>query len=163
MPIGILFIMRNPLPKFPSAAYLNELIATYFTYIEVEASVGENQDNEVKEKSKQKSSNKQPEPATITGLALHLGFNSREQFEQYETKGKFATCIKRARLQIETIYEKKLHQQSSAAGAIFALKALGWNEKAESKNLNTSTIKTLRVTIIECGPKPAGSEKEVDL
>ena len=65
-----------------------------------------------------------PEPPTITGLALFIGFNSRQEFEDHEKKPRFAPALKRARLKIEAEYEKKL-PLTSAAGAIFALKSLG--------------------------------------
>ncbi|MDB5115948.1 MAG: hypothetical protein JWQ79_1440 [Mucilaginibacter sp.] len=62
---------------------------------------------------------------------------------------------------MEAAYEKKLHYQSST-GAIFALKSLGWNEKAENEK-SASLAKTIKVKIIESGPQPASSEKEVIL
>jgi hypothetical protein len=99
-------------------------------------------------------------PATIAGLALFLGFDSRQAFDDQEVKGKFAAILKRARLRIEAVYEKKLHQQSSS-GAIFALKNLGWNEASGAKT--TNAIKVLKVKIVAAGPKLAANEKEVTL
>ena len=100
-----------------------------------------------------------PEPPTITGLALFIGFNSRQEFEDHEKKPRFAPALKRARLKIEAEYEKKLHL-TSAAGAIFALKSLGWNDDKETIN---PTLKTLEIKIIETGPSLAQTEKEVAL
>ena len=62
---------------------------------------------------------------TITGLAYHLGFESRQSFYAYEGKEAFSYTIKSARLRVEANYEKMLHKQS-CAGAIFALKNFGW-------------------------------------
>jgi hypothetical protein len=140
MPNGILNIMKLPIKKFHAEEALNQLIESYFATITDQTNIT------------------QP---TITGLALYLGFNSREEFEAYINKGKFAHLIKRACLQIEAIYEKKLIQPSPS-GAIFALKSLGWNEKPEEKT-NDGKSKTLKVKIIESGPKPADNEKEVTL
>lgn len=70
------------------------------------------------------------ERATITGLALYLGFASRQSFYDYEKDGEFSYCIKRARLRIESIYESALHG-TSPTGAIFALKNFGWSDKQE--------------------------------
>jgi hypothetical protein len=101
-------------------------------------------------------------PPTLSGLSYFLGFESREAFADYETNGKFSSLLKRARLRIEIAYEKKLHHQSSA-GAIFALKSMGWNEKADDKTGNGPIFKTLTVEVIETGPALAATEKEVDL
>ena len=67
---------------------------------------------------------------TITGLALYLGFESRQSFYAYELKPDFSYTIKRSRLFIENEYEELL-QSGNVAGAIFALKNLGWSDKQE--------------------------------
>src|SRR5699024_8364940 len=67
---------------------------------------------------------------TITGLALHLGFESRQSFYDYEEREAFSYTIKRARLRVEHEYEKAL-RSASPAGPIFALKNLGWSDKQE--------------------------------
>ncbi|GAB2983947.1 hypothetical protein GCM10027049_21800 [Mucilaginibacter puniceus] len=144
--------MKNALPKFSSADELDKLVDAFFKQLEV------------KKRPAQKTGTiktAESKPATLTGLALHLGFHSREQFERYESKGKFAANLKRARLRIEAIYEKKLHQ-STFGGAVFALKNLGWADKSDTKH-TTPIIKTLKVTIVESGPSPANDEKEVTL
>ena len=109
----------------------------------------------------QKVWDRDPEPATITGLAFFIGFNSLEEFEAYESKGKFADTIKRARLQVETAYEKKLHYQSPT-GAIFALKSMGWNEKSDNEK-SIPAVKKIKIKIIETGPQPVSNEKDVTL
>jgi hypothetical protein len=67
---------------------------------------------------------------TITGLALWLGFESRQSIYDYEKEGDFSYTIKRARLRIEERYEQRLHG-NSPAGAIFALKNFGWTDRQE--------------------------------
>jgi len=79
---------------------------------------------------------------TITGLALHLGFESRQSFYDYENREntEYSYIIKRARLFIEHEYEKCLHG-TSPTGAIFALKNFGWKDKQETEltgSLNVS-------------------------
>ncbi|MFD0765206.1 terminase small subunit [Mucilaginibacter lutimaris] len=101
----------------------------------------------------------EPEPPTLSGLALFLGFNSRNEFETYERNGEFANHVKRARLRVEAEYEKKLHYQSST-GAIFMLKSLGWAEKPDGTLLN-EVPKSIRIEIVNPGLKLASSEKEV--
>jgi hypothetical protein len=72
-------------------------------------------------------------PATITGLALFLGFESRQSFYDYEERDGFSYTIKKARLRIENEYEMKL-SGNNVAGSIFALKNLGWKDKTEVDN-----------------------------
>lgn len=67
---------------------------------------------------------------TITGLAVHLGFESRQSFYDYEDKPKFTYTIKKARAFIEREYEQLL-QMGNASGAIFALKNFGWTDKSD--------------------------------
>lgn len=74
---------------------------------------------------------RQPEPATITGMALFLGFSSRQSIYDYEENGEFSYAIKSARLRVECEYEKRL-SGNSPTGAIFALKNLGWKDKTET-------------------------------
>src|SRR4051812_24686350 len=70
------------------------------------------------------------EAATITGIALWLGFESRQSFYDYEESEEFSYAIKRSRLKVEHEYELCLHKQSPT-GAIFALKNMGWKDKSE--------------------------------
>jgi len=70
------------------------------------------------------------DPATITGLALALGFCSRQSMYDYEKKEKFTYTIKNARLRVENSYEQHLFGKS-AGGAIFGLKNMGWSDKQE--------------------------------
>ena len=67
---------------------------------------------------------------TITGLCYHLGFSSRQSFYDMEDKEEFAYTIKKARLRIEMFYEGMLLSRVTA-GAIFALKNLGWSDRQE--------------------------------
>jgi len=105
---------------------------------------------------------REPEPATFAGLTLYLGFNSRQEFDDYEQNGAYAHLLKRAKLRIEASYERKLHNQSST-GAIFALKSMGWNERTDTISTAELLPKTIQIEIIETGPAPAATEKEVVL
>ena len=68
------------------------------------------------------------EKATITGLALFLGFVSRQSFADYSQRDKaFSDIIKRAKLAVENSYEK-----GGNAIDIFALKVMGWKETQDS-------------------------------
>ncbi len=81
------------------------------------------------------------EVPTITGLVIHLGFESRDAFYKYEKKVEFRYTVKRARLFIECEYEEQL-QHGNVVGAIFALKNMGWKDKTE-QDLNIITEQPL--------------------
>jgi len=80
-----------------------------------------------------------PDRITISGLAYHLGFESRQSFYDYEVKPEFSYTIKRARLFIENEYEKLLID-GNTTGAIFALKNFGWTDKQEVDLSGSVTI-----------------------
>ncbi len=147
-------------PAFTTATELINHIDAYFDHIDGEYHL-ENKPVKGHQQSlaeQKKICVREPEPATIAGLALFLGFSSRQAFDDYEQNGEFAHILKQGRLRVEAVYEKKLHQQSSA-GAIFALKSMGWNERTDAN----AVFKSITIEIIESGPKPAENEKEVIL
>jgi hypothetical protein len=108
----------------------------------------------------QKVWDREPEPATLSGLALAIGFTSINEMEAYEREGKFADIVKKARLKVEAEYEKRLHFQS-ATGAMFFLKSLGWDERHNDPLQEIPN--TIKIEIVDPGTKLAGTEKEVDL
>ncbi len=66
---------------------------------------------------------------TTTGLALWLGFKSRQSLYDYKEKKEYSYIIKKALLFIEMEYEQLLESKGST-GAIFALKNMGWSDKS---------------------------------
>jgi hypothetical protein len=110
----------------------------------------------------QKVWDREPQPATITGLALYLGFDSLNAFENYEQNGRFASLLKRARLQVENEYEKMLHCQP-ATGAIFALKSLGWMERSAKTTDEPLNNALLKIEIVMTGLAPTGTEQDVHM
>jgi hypothetical protein len=146
--------------KFKSITYLRFRISLYFTYIKgIFHFEDASETTKSKKTIKEKVWDRQPEPPTLTGLALHLGFNSLADFENYENTGEFGPELKRSRLRIEGEYEKKLHQQAPT-GAIFALKAMGWNERDSADDSNQSS-KIMTVNMVDTGVPLAGNEKDV--
>ncbi len=70
------------------------------------------------------------EKATVTGLALYLGFCTRASLDDYAEKSEeYLYVIKRAKLTVENSYEK-----SGQMFDIFALKNMGWKDKQEVEN-----------------------------
>lgn len=51
------------------------------------------------------------EPATWTGLALYLGFESRQSLQDYKSREGFSYPIKKALLRIEENYENPYFQR----------------------------------------------------
>jgi hypothetical protein len=77
---------------------------------------------------------------TITGLALSLGFESRQSIYDYEKDGRFSYIIKNARLRVEACYEGRLIYDNQPTGVIFALKNMGWKDRQEIDSTNTHSI-----------------------
>lgn len=146
---------------FTDAHSLERLIAAYFKHImgdyHWEDTLPDGKTNT--QTTRQKVWDREPEPPTLTGLVLYLGFDSRAAFERYEATGQFAATLKRGRLRIEAEYEKKLHQQAPS-GAIFALKNLGWNERDTAAD---EPATPLQIEIIDSGIPTAGDERDVML
>lgn len=69
------------------------------------------------------------EKATITGLALFLGFSCRDTLYDYAKNKEFSDIIKRAMLTVENSYET-----SATTFDMFALKNMGWIDKREIDN-----------------------------
>lgn len=104
---------------------------------------------------------KHTEPVTLTGLALYLGFTSKEAFDEYEQKKHYNEILINARFRVMAYYESRLHYPSPT-GAIYALKSMGWEEKVKTPQSSGKT-KSLTVNVIQSGPQTASSEKEVAL
>lgn len=82
-----------------------------------------------------------PRPLTITGLALALGFTSRQALLNYECKEEFVDTIKRAKAKVEQYAEERLFDRDGVNGAKFNLSNnfSGWSEKQQiDSNVNTT-------------------------
>lgn len=72
-------------------------------------------------------------PLTITGLALALGFTSRQALLNYQAKEEFVDTITRAKAVVEQYAEERLYDKDGANGAKFSLanNFEGWKEKQQ--------------------------------
>lgn len=115
-------------PKFDTVEALEERIIDYFESLIPESikRVIENEDGE-EETIKEMQL---PEPPTITGLALFLGFCDKKSLYDYRKKEEFSYSIRRALTVVENHYETTLNYKSPT-GAIFALKNMDWADKTE--------------------------------
>ena len=82
-------------------------------------------------------------PLTITGLALALGFTTRQSLLNYEGDPKFLDTIKRAKAKVEQYAEERLFDKDGVNGAKFNLSNnfKGWSEKQQiDSNVNLSPV-----------------------
>ncbi len=74
---------------------------------------------------------------TVTGLALALGFTSRQallNYEQGRGEGMFVDTVKKAKSKVERYIEQRLYE-NNPAGCIFNLKNnFGWKDKNETEH-----------------------------
>lgn len=72
-------------------------------------------------------------PLTITGLALALGFTSRQALLNYQAKEEFVDTVTRAKAKVEQYAEERLFDKDGANGAKFSLSNNfeGWREKQQ--------------------------------
>jgi len=147
---------------FSSAKALDALIAQYFEHIEGGDEVVKTKATARKPKNAgEKVVLHEPGFPTFNGLAHYLGFKSLAEFEKFEAKPRFSTSLKRARLRMAAIYEKKLHTHSYG-GAAIALKLIMGDKQNHSVPETTDNIPP-KVEIIHSGIVPAAYEKEVIL
>lgn len=73
---------------------------------------------------------KPPKPPTVTGLALALGFASRQALLNYQGREEFNDTITRAKTRIEEYAERRLFDRDGVNGAKFSLinNFKGWSE-----------------------------------
>lgn len=85
---------------------------------------------------------KRQRPPTITGLALALGFTSRQALLNYQAKKEFVDTITRAKSRVEQYAEERLFDRDGTAGAQFSLKNnfAGWNREKEMDTESTERM-----------------------
>jgi len=78
-------------------------------------------------------------PPTVTGMALALGFTSRQALINYQAKKAFVDTVTRAKTRIEAYTEERLFDRDGVQGAKFSLanNFKGWSEKTDV-NMNIS-------------------------
>ena len=80
-------------------------------------------------------------PLTITGLALALGFTTRQSLLNYQDKKEFVDTLTRAKLIVENYANMRLYDKEGVNGAKFSLSNNyeGYKEKTET-DLNIKEI-----------------------
>ena len=128
-------------PTFTSAEEMQEKIDAYFASCEREL-LRDADGNPVLNK------NGEPvyvggRPMIIQGLALALGFTSRQSLLNYKAKREFVDTVTRARLRVEQYAAERLFDRDAQRGAQFTLAyGFGYARDAEDgKNRETQGVK----------------------
>ena len=120
---------RPPIHTDPEV--VGRLVQDYFQWIEgeFEDKIIEVEDEEGKKhKETQRNWIRKPEPPTITGLTLHLGFAHKSSLYDYAEKKEFSDHIKRGISRIEKYHEIQAAYGDKCTGNIFILKNFGWKD-----------------------------------
>ena len=121
-------------PRYKTAKQMQEKIDEYFKICEGELWI----DDDGKPITTDKGAfiyKVAPKPPTVTGLALALGFNSRQSLLNYQDKSEFMDTVTRAKSRVEEYAETRLFDKDGANGAKFSLanNFRGWSDKSEVK------------------------------
>ena len=116
-------------PKFTSAEEIEELFEKYFKECEGKILTDDNGEPYLDKYGNPIVYDRKP--LTITGLALALGFTSRQALLNYQAKKEFVDTITRAKAVVERYAEERLYDKDGANGAKFSLanNFEGWREK----------------------------------
>ena len=134
-------------PKFETVEEMQELIDKYFASCEGAEKV-DDEGNVLTDKYGEPIMFGR-RPLTVTGLALALGFNSRQTLLNYQGKQKFMDTILRAKTRIEQYAEERLFDKDGANGAKFSLSNNfeGWKEKKEiGADVNSTVTINIELT-----------------
>lgn len=73
-------------------------------------------------------------PPTVTGLALALGFTSRQALLNYQARPRFLDTITRAKSRCEEYAESRLYDRDGSRGAMFSLtnNFKGWSNNPQT-------------------------------
>lgn len=92
-------------------------------------------------------------PPTVTGLALALGFTSRQALLNYKAKKEFVDTVTRAKTKCEEYAERRLYDRDGAKGAEFSLKYnFKWaQEKDKEKDEESHAVGVVLIPEVGAG------------
>lgn len=131
-------------PKFKTKEEIQKKIDEYFKSCEGEILKGEDGQPIFNKYGQPIIVNQRP--PTVTGLALALGFSTRQSLLNYQAKKEFLDTITRAKSQIEAYTEERLFDKDGVQGAKFSLinNFKGWREKPETtENEKNGEVKVI--------------------
>lgn len=106
-------------PRYESVEQIQTLIDAYFEACEGELLLDENGRPMLTKDGAPVYIGRRP--PTIPGLALALGFSSRQSLYNYKAKKEFMDTISRAQTRVEQYTAERLFERDSQRGAQFAL------------------------------------------
>lgn len=147
-------------PKFKSAEEMQEKIDQYFAQCEGTVLM-DDEGNPVLDR-KGCPVIVGAKPKTVTGLALALGFTSRQALLNYQAKPKFMNTVKRAKLKCEEYAHCRLYDRDGARGAIFDLSAnYKWKEtEPQSEKKDNNLLEAIKESAEGISGAIVGTEKE---
>lgn len=96
-------------------------------------------------------------PPTVTGLALALGFTSRQALLNYQAKRAFVDTVTRAKSRVEEYTEERLFDREGQRGAEFSLTHnFKWIDKKDEEETKSGGVVLLAPVLPE--PVPPGDE-----
>ena len=139
------------------------LCESYFDWIKGEEELKEVWDEDKQDYVSKMVVTRWPEPPTVTGLTIHLGFESKNTLYDYAKKPEFSASIKRALTGIEKYHEIATSRGDKCVGNIFILKNFGWKDtintehsgeikggtKFDLSKVSLETLKELDSAIVE--------------
>lgn len=134
-------------PKFKSKEEMQELIDKYFE--DCKGTILKDENGEMVFDKYGQPVIFNSKPLTITGLALALGFNSRQSLLNYQGKKEFVDTITRAKAKVEQYAEERLYDKDGANGAKFSLanNFEGWKEKQQiDADVNNTVTISIELT-----------------
>lgn len=116
-------------PMYKTAEEMQEKIDAYFE--ECKGKILTNNDGDIIYDKNGQPIRYDVRPLTVTGLALALGFNTRQALINYQGKKEFVDTVLRAKAKVEQYAEERLFDKDGANGAKFSLANNfdGWREK----------------------------------
>lgn len=135
-------------PKYKNKEEIQEKIEKYFK--ECEGKLLKDDDGNTVFNKSGKPVIFDEKPPTITGLALALGFTSRQSLLDYQAKKEFVDTITRAKSRVEKYTEERLFDREGYNGAQFSLRNnfKGWNDDKKEDETQGG------ITIVNNIPKP---------
>lgn len=141
-------------PKFESADEMQKIIDVYFADCEGKPFLGDDGSPVLDKWGSPIMIG--AHPPTVTGLALALGFNSRQTLLNYKAKREFMDTITRAKMRVEEYCERRLFDRDGQRGAEFNLKFnFKWAQEKEEDDDDAGGIIEIPAVMV---PEEKGEE-----
>ena len=104
-------------------------------------------------------------PLTVTGLALALGFTTRQALLNYQARGEYRSIIETAKLKIENYAEMRLYDRDGWNGARFNLQNnfRAWDADKPQDNGKKAPAINIICDIPKVVAPDAGSMESIDI